>query len=125
MRSSICVKYLQECLKSSYCGCKCWLITNPTKGFLNYSKSSLLIYLYDVHINHIYNDLPNLINVTMYYYIHLLCIYCYYVYSNSRWSHVCHVQDRHCPNRRAIVYIHISYNISFAVAQYTEKLHCI
>ena len=44
------------------------------------NKSLLQIYIYDVHINHIYNDLPNLMHVTMYCYIHLRCICCYYMH---------------------------------------------
>ena len=76
--------------------------------------------MYDVHINHIYVDLPNFVNVTMSYYIHVLYIFCYYVYSYNRCSHVSqslmHALGSH-QNRSAIVYIRVSYN--------TDGLHSI
>ena len=38
--------------------------------------------IYDVHINHIYINQPNFINVTMYCFIQIIHLFCYYMYSS-------------------------------------------
>ena len=89
---------------------KAYLVIQPKDL---HHKSSFAKNTYDVHINHIYLDLPNIVNITIYYYKRLQYVLLLHVFLN-----ICNVTASNtCPSqayealsrpKRYCIYIRVS-----------------
>ena len=71
---------------------------------------NIYIYIYDIYINQIYIDLPNFVEVTIYWYIHIIHMFFYYMYSCMYIMHpnqtgVLVSTGRHIHGRQVLIWL--------------------